>query len=77
MDLLDKVEEIAMTSLSILYNTNLVPLAICTPTPVANSKQQRSAIEEELQEVDTFVLVRRRKTGCSQGCYHKGEHGRR
>jgi hypothetical protein len=32
MDLFDKVEEIVMTSLSILYNTNPMPLAICALT---------------------------------------------
>jgi hypothetical protein len=48
MDLLDKTEKIAMISLSILYNINLVPLAICVLTLVANLKQQRSVIKEEL-----------------------------
>jgi hypothetical protein len=32
MDLLDKVEEITMTSLSIMYNKNPMSLAICNPT---------------------------------------------
>jgi len=48
MDLLDKVEEITMTSLSILYNTNPVPLAICVTTPFPNPEQQGSTIKEEL-----------------------------
>jgi hypothetical protein len=42
MDLLDKAKEIAMTSLLILYNTNLVPLAICAPTLATNLEQQGS-----------------------------------
>jgi hypothetical protein len=46
MDLLDKAKEIAMISLSILYNINLVPLAICALTPTANLEQQRSVVEE-------------------------------
>jgi hypothetical protein len=33
MDLLDKVEEIAMTNLSILYNINPMPLTICALSP--------------------------------------------
>lgn len=61
MDLLDKVEEIAMTNLSILYNTNPVPLVIFIPTTAANLEQQRLTTEEEQQEVDTFVLARRKK----------------
>ncbi len=48
MDLLDKVEEIVMTSLSILYNINLVPLAICALTLAAYLEQQRSVVKEEL-----------------------------
>jgi hypothetical protein len=39
MDLLDKVEEISMTNLLILYNTYPAPLAICAPTPVVDPKQ--------------------------------------
>jgi hypothetical protein len=39
MDLFDKVEEITMTNLSILYNTNLVPFAICAPTPSVDFEQ--------------------------------------
>jgi hypothetical protein len=39
MDLLVKVEEIAMTSLSILYNTNPMPLAICALTQATNLEQ--------------------------------------
>jgi hypothetical protein len=34
MDLLDKAEEIAMKNLSILYNKNPVPLAICASSPL-------------------------------------------
>jgi hypothetical protein len=40
MDLLNKVEEIPMTNLSILYNTNPVPLAICAPILVVDLEQQ-------------------------------------
>jgi hypothetical protein len=39
MDLLDKLEEIAMISLLVLYNTNLVPFAICASPPPANYEQ--------------------------------------
>jgi hypothetical protein len=39
MDLFNKVEEIAMISLSILYNTNSLPLAICVLPLLANLKQ--------------------------------------
>jgi hypothetical protein len=37
-----------MISLSILYNTNLVPLVICAPPSLADVEQQRSSAEEEL-----------------------------
>jgi hypothetical protein len=33
MDLLNKVEEIVMINLFVLYNINLIPLAICAPPP--------------------------------------------
>jgi hypothetical protein len=49
MDLLNKVEEIAMTSLLVMYNINLMPLAICVPPLLANI-EQGSGVEEELQE---------------------------
>jgi hypothetical protein len=39
MHLFDKAEEIAMMSLSILYNTNPVPLAICAPPPLEDLEQ--------------------------------------
>jgi hypothetical protein len=39
MDLLDNVEDIAMTSLSILYNTNPVPLTICALTSAIDLKK--------------------------------------
>jgi hypothetical protein len=42
------VKEIAMTSLLILYNTNLVPLAICAPTLAIDLKQQRLGAYKEL-----------------------------
>jgi hypothetical protein len=48
MDLLDKVQEIAMISLSILYNTNPVPLVISTSNLIIDPKQQGSGVEEEL-----------------------------
>jgi hypothetical protein len=72
MDLLDKAKEIAMTSLSILYNINIVHLAICVLPPLGELEQQGSNAEEELQEEDTCVLARRKKKGkesCLQGCY--------
>jgi hypothetical protein len=45
MDLFDKAKNITMISLSILYNTNLVPLAICLPTLAIDPEQQK---EKEL-----------------------------
>ncbi len=36
MDLLNKVEEITMINLSILYDANIVPLAICASTLVVD-----------------------------------------
>jgi hypothetical protein len=39
MDLLNKVEEIAMTNLLVLYNTNPMPLVICALPLPANAKQ--------------------------------------
>lgn len=62
MDLLDKVEEIAMTSLLVLYNTNPMPFAICVPFPPTNAKQQRLGGEEKLQEQEISVAARRKKT---------------
>jgi len=59
MDLLDKVEEIAMTRLLVLYNTNLLPHAICVLPPLVNPRQQGLGAEEELQEEES----------CSWGCY--------
>ncbi len=45
MDLFDKAEEIAMTNISILYNTNPMPFAICVSPPFANLKQQGSSVK--------------------------------
>ncbi len=45
MDLLDKVEEIAMTSLLVLYNTNLVPLVIYAMPPLLDPEQQVLGVE--------------------------------
>jgi hypothetical protein len=39
MDFFNKVEEIAMTNILVLYNTNLVPLAICVQPLLANLEQ--------------------------------------
>lgn len=61
MDLLDKVKEIAMISLSILYNTNPMPLIISTLNLVVDPKQQGLGVEEELQEADTSIPTRRKK----------------
>ncbi len=52
-----------MTSLSILYNINPVPLAICALPPFGEFEQQGLDVEEELQEEDTCVLARRKKKG--------------
>jgi len=61
MDLLNKVEEITMISPLILYNTNLVPLAICGLPPVVNPEQQRSSVDEELHEKDTSIPTKWKK----------------
>jgi hypothetical protein len=56
MDLLDKVEEITMTNLLVLYNTNIM-------FPLVEPKQQWLDAKEELQEKDTYVLARKKKKG--------------
>jgi hypothetical protein len=61
MDLLDKAKMIAMTSLSILYDRNPVPLAICALTLAIDLEQQGLGVEEELEEVDTFFLAKTKK----------------
>jgi hypothetical protein len=48
MDLLDKAKEITMTSLLVLYNINLVPLAICVSPSPTNAEQIRSGVKEKL-----------------------------
>jgi hypothetical protein len=50
LNLLNKVEEIAITSLLVMYNTNPMPHAICALSSPTNVKQQRLGAEEELQE---------------------------
>jgi hypothetical protein len=61
MDLFDKVEKITMISLLILYNTNLIPFAICAQTPLVDPKQQGLGVKEKLQEADTSIPTRRKK----------------
>jgi hypothetical protein len=39
MDLLNKVKKIAMTRLSVLYNTNLVPIVIYVSPPLGEPEQ--------------------------------------
>jgi hypothetical protein len=68
MDLLDKVKEIAMISLSILYNTNPMPLVISTLNLVVDPKQQGLGVEEELQEADTSIPTRRKKKKRTVAC---------
>jgi hypothetical protein len=48
IDLLNKVKEITMTSLLILYNTNLMPLMIYVLPPPIKPKQQGLDVEEKL-----------------------------
>jgi hypothetical protein len=62
MDFFDKVEDITMMSLLILYNTNPMPLAIYALLPPREPEQQRLDVEE-LQEKDTFVLTKKKKKG--------------
>lgn len=68
MHLLDEVEKIAMISLLILYNTNQVPFAICALTLIVNLEQQRSNVEEELQEVDTSIPTKGKKNKRKAAC---------
>jgi hypothetical protein len=71
MDLLDKAEEIAMTNLSILYNINPVPLAICAPFPLGKLEQQWPDVEKSCWK--KIHLFRQEKKGgeesYSRGCY--------
>ncbi len=48
MDLFNKIEDIIMMSLSILFNTNPMPLLIYTPLPLKEPEQQRSNVKEKL-----------------------------
>lgn len=68
MDLLDKAKEITMTSLLVLYDINLVPLAICASFLPTNAEQKGSSVEEKLQEQEIFVLIRRKKTRMKLAC---------
>jgi hypothetical protein len=68
MDLFNKAKEIAMTNPLILYNTNLVPLAICVSPPPREIEQQGLDAEKELQEEDTSVLARNKKKGKKAAC---------
>jgi hypothetical protein len=52
-----------MMRLSVLYNTNLVPLAICVPPPLGDLEQQGPDVVEELQEEDTSIRTKRKKKG--------------
>ncbi len=47
-------------NLSILYNTNPVPLAICAPPSPEDLEQQRLGVEKKLQEEDKYVPARRK-----------------
>jgi hypothetical protein len=62
MDLFNKAKEITMISLSILYNTNLVPLAICGLPLAIDPEQQRSSANEKLHKKDTSILIKKKKT---------------
>jgi hypothetical protein len=57
-----------MTSLSILYNINPLPFAICVLTPSTDLEQQGSSAEEELHEVDTSIPTRRKKNRRKDAC---------
>jgi hypothetical protein len=48
INLFNKVKKIIMMSLSILYNTNPVPLAICALPPPRKPKQQGPDAKKEL-----------------------------
>jgi hypothetical protein len=68
MDLLDKAQKITMISLSILYNTNPMPLAICALTLPTDLEQQWSCTKKELQEAYTFVPIRTKKNRRKATC---------
>ncbi len=61
MDFIDKVKEIAMTSLLVLYNTNLVPLAICASPSLANAEQQGSSAYKNCKNMKYSFLKEGRK----------------
>jgi hypothetical protein len=66
-----------MISLSILYNTNLLPFTICALTSSVDQEQQGSSAEEELHEVDTFCSCKKeekQEEGYLRGCYQRGDH---
>jgi hypothetical protein len=46
MELFDKVKEIVMTSLLIVYNTNTMGLAICALPSPTDLEQQRLDVEK-------------------------------
>jgi hypothetical protein len=48
MDLFNKIEDIIVMSLSILCNTNPMPLPIYTPLPLKEPKKQRPNAKEKL-----------------------------
>jgi len=68
MDLFNKAEEIAMTSLFVLYNTNIVPLVISALPLPTNPKQQGLDAEEEPQEEEIFIPTRRKKNMKKLAC---------
>jgi hypothetical protein len=68
MDLFNKVEEIAMTSLFVLYSTNIVPLVISALPLCTNPKQQGFNAKEEPQEEEIFIPTRRKKNMKKLAC---------
>jgi hypothetical protein len=68
MDLLDKAKEITMMSLSILYNTNPMPLIIYASPPPKELEQQGPDVKDEHQEEDTLIPTRKKKKGKKATC---------
>jgi hypothetical protein len=71
MDLLDKAEEIAMISLLVLYNTNLVPFAICALPPLADYKQWQFECKKTTRKgyIRSCKKEEKKEENCSRGGY--------
>lgn len=68
MDFIDKVKEITMTSLLVLYNTNPVPLAICASPLFANAEQQGPSAYKNYKNMKYSFLKDGRKPRKKKVC---------